>query len=172
MRSLQRLQQNILAADLSFGRGITLTPRAERLRTAFRRGMVVGALSTATLVGAAAYVKVGPGSYDPQKLYLGDASDSRVMASIFDHHRQLLAARERVREIKDSMISGEGTESLEEKAAQLRSARTAEQQIARDFARQTYGLSQEQIRRITGNDDTQPAELVATATPSSPRFRP
>ena len=171
MKSLQRLQQHILATDRAFGQGIAITPRAERLRVAFRRGLVVGATATATLMGAAAYVKVGPGSYDPQKLYLGDATDSRVMASIYDHHRELLAARERVHDIKLAMIQGEGPESLEEQANELRKARAEEQRIAHEFAQQTYGLSTEQIRHIVGDDDSAPDEpqVVAQATP---RFRP
>jgi hypothetical protein len=171
MKSLQRLQQHILATDHAFGQGIAITPRAERLRVAFRRGVVVGATATATLMGAAAYVKVGPGSYDPQKLYLGDATDSRVMASIYDHHRELLAARERVHDIKLAMIQGDGPESLEEQANQLRRARADEQRVAHELAQQTYGLSTEQIRHIVGDDDSAPdePEIVAQATP---RFRP
>ncbi len=111
-----------------------------------------------------------PGSYDPQKLYVGDPSDSRVMASIYDHHRQLMAARERVQEIKFAMIAGDGTGTLEEQAAELRKARADEQKIASDFARQTHGLSQEQIRHITGWTDTAPE--VETVAQNSPRFRP
>ena len=171
MKSLERLQQHILATDRAFGQGIAITPRAERLRIAFRRGLVVGVTATATLTGAAAYVKVGPGSYDPQRLYLGDATDSRVMASIYDHHRELVAARERVRDIKLAMIQGEGPESLEEQATQLRKARADEKRVAHEFAQQTYGLSTEQIRHIVGDDDSAPdePEVVAQATP---RFRP
>ena len=169
MKSLQRLQQHILATDAGFGRGFDLTPRAERLRAAFKRGVVVGATTTAALMGAAAYVQVGPGSYDPQKLYIGDPSDSRVMASIYDHHRELMAARERVQEIKFAMIAGDGAGTLEEQAAELRKARAAEQKIASDFARQTHGLSQEQIRHITGDDAAPEVETVAQ---NSPRFRP
>jgi hypothetical protein len=169
MKSLQRLQQHILATDQGFGRGIDLTPRADRLRTAFRRGVVVGVTATATLVGAAAYVQVGPGSYDPHKLYVGDSTDSRVMASIYDHHRELMAARERVQEIKFAMISGEGTGSLEHQAAELRRASAAEREITGAFARQTSGLSQDQIRHITGDEDDAQVETVAQVTP---RFRP
>ncbi|KVT01145.1 hypothetical protein [Burkholderia ubonensis] len=171
MKSLQRLQQHILATDRAFGQGISITPRAERLRAAFRRGVVVGATATATLMGAAAYVQVGPGSYDPQKLYLGDATDSRVMASIYDHHRKLLAARERVHDIKLAMIQGEAPESLEEQAEQFRKARAEEQRIAHEFAQQTYGLSTEQIRHIVGDDDTAPDDSEAV-TQAIPRFRP
>lgn len=171
MKSFQRLQQHILATDRAFGQGIAITPRAERLRVAFRRGIAVGATAGATLMAAAAYVQVGPGSYDPQKLYVGDASDSRVMASIYDHHRKLLAARERVHDIKLAMIAGEAPESLEEQAAQFREARAEEQRIAREFAQQTYGLSSEQIHHIVGDDDSSPddSETVAQA---APRFRP
>lgn len=168
MKSLQRLQQNILATDPAFGRGIAITPRAKRLKVALQRGLVVGA--TTALMAAAAYVKVGPGSYDPQKLYFGDPTDSRVMASIYDHHRELLAARERVIEIKLAMIQGEGPETLEQQATQLREARADEQRIAREFAQQTYGLTEQQIRHIVADDDsTAEATVVAQATP---RFRP
>ncbi|NRF83792.1 hypothetical protein HQ619_07605 [Burkholderia gladioli] len=171
MKSLQRLQQHIIATDRAFGRGIVITPRAERVRAAFRRGLVIGTTATATLMGAAAYVKVGPGSYDPQKLYLGDARDSRVMASIYDHHRELLAARERVHDIKLAMIQGEGPERLVDQANQLRKARADEARVAHEFAQQTNGLSTEQIRHIVGDDDSaaDETEIVSQATP---RFRP
>jgi hypothetical protein len=169
MKSLQRLQQHILATDQGFGRGIELTPRAGRLRAAFARGIVVGATATATLVGAAAYVKVGPGSYDPHKLYVGDPTDSRVMASIYDHHRELMSARERVQEMKLDMISGQGSGSFEHQAAELRKASAAERKIASEFALQTAGLSQDQIRHITDDEDDDQTETVAQDTP---RFRP
>ena len=170
MKSLQRLQQQILATDVGFGIGISLTPRANRLRTAFKRSAVIGA-TAAGLLSAGAYVKVGPGSYDPQKLYVGDPQDSRVMASIYDHHRALVAAQERTLEIKRDMIEGTGQGTLEEQATQLRAARAEEQKLKGEFSLQTKGLTQEQIRDIVGDEQAAAADHVEKEAARAPRFK-
>ena len=170
MKSLQRLQQQILATDVGFGIGISLTPRANRLRTAFKRSAVIGA-TAAALLSAGAYVKVGPGSYDPQKLYVGDPQDSRVMASIYDHHRALVAAQERTLDIKRDMIEGTGQGTLEEQAAQLRTARLQEQKLQSEFSLQTKGLTHEQIREIVGDEQAAAADHVEKEATRSPRFK-
>lgn len=186
MKSLQRLQQHILATDPVFGRSIELTQRAQRLRTAFRRGIAVGITTSAALVGAVGagvYIQTGPGSYDPHKLYYGNPNDSRVMASIYDNHRHLIAARERVQEIKTAMITNSGPETLEEQAVELRHARDAERKIAAEFSRQTSGLSLEQIHHIVDDSTDDETESQADASaiqtvadtdaaPVTPRFRP
>jgi len=170
MKSLQRLQQQILATDVGFGIGISLTPRANRLRTALKRSAVIGA-TAAGLLSAGAYVKVGPGSYDPQKLYVGDPQDSRVMASIYDHHRALLAAQELTLEIKRDMIEGTGQGSLEEQATQLRAARAEEQRLKGEFSLQTKGLTQEQIREIVGEEQAAAADHVEKESARAPRLK-
>jgi hypothetical protein len=170
MQSLQRLQQQILATDVRFGIGISLTPRATRLRTAFKRSAVIG-VTAAGLLGAGAYVKVGPGSYDPQKLYVGDPQDSRVMASIYDHHRALVAAQERTLEIKRDMIEGTGQGTLEEQATQLRAARSQEQKLQAEFRLQTKGLTKEQIRDIVGDEQAAAADHVKAEAPRAPRSK-
>lgn len=170
MKSLQRLQQQILATDVGFGIGISLTPRASRLRTAFKRSALIGA-TTAGILSAGAYVKVGPGSYDPQKLYVGDPHDSRVMASIYDHHRSLVAAQERTLEIKRDMIEGTGQGTLEEQAVQLRAARAEEHKLKGEFTLQTKGLTQEQIREIVGDEQAAAADDVEKETARGPRFK-
>jgi hypothetical protein len=159
MKSLQRLQQQILATDVRFGTGISLTPRANRLRTGLKRSAVIGA-TAAGLLSAGAYVRVGPGSYDPHKLYMGDPQDSRVMASIYDHHRALLAAQERTLEITRDMIEGTGPSTLAEQATQLRVARAEEQKLKGEFVLQTKGLTQEQIREIVGEEQAAAAANI------------
>lgn len=168
MKSLQRLQQQILANEVGFGIGMSLTPRANRLRTALKRSAVIGAAAVG-LLSAGAYVKVGPGSYDPQKLYLGDPQDSRVMASIYDHHRALLAAQERTLEIKRDMIEGTGPGTLEEQATQLRAARAEEQKLKGQFSLQTQGLTQEQIREIVGEEQAAAADHIEKEAVHAPR---
>lgn len=170
MKSLQRLQQQILATDVGFGIGISLTPRASRLRIAFKRTAVISA-TAAGLLSAGAYVKVGPGSYDPQKLYVGDPQDSRVMASIFDHHRAMVAAQERTLDIKRDMIEGNGQGTLEEQAAQLRVARAEEQKLKSEFSLQTKGLTQEQIREIVGDEQAAAEDHIEKESARAPRFK-
>lgn len=186
MKSLQRLQQHVLATDPVFGQGIELTLRAQRLRTAFRRGIAVGVTASAALVGAVGtgvYIQTGPGSYDPHKLYYGNPDDSRVMASIYDNHRHLIAARERVQEIKTAMITSSGPETLEQQAVELRRARDAERKVAQEFAQQTSGLTPAQIHHIVDDstddetgiqEDATEAQSVAGTEVDSPppRFRP
>lgn len=168
MKSLQRLQQQQLASDPTFT-GFSLTPKAQRLQVAFRKGVLVGAISTTTLLGAAAYVKVGPGSYDPAKLYVGDPSDSRVKASIFDRHRSLLSAQEYVRYIRQEILEGESNDvrALAERLAQ---AKQEEQRIKTEFALQTKGLSDEQIQDIVGDDERVAPEASIAQRPSRPRM--
>lgn len=187
MKSLQRLEQHLLATDPLFEHGnIPLTPRAERLRTAFRRGVAVGVTATAAFgaVGTGFYMKTGPGTFDPQRIFAGDPASSQRMAQIYDTHRKLMGARERIQEIKTEMIQGDTTGpvslTLEQQAAQLRAARADAVKIAQEFTRETHGLTPEQIHRIVSDDDSQnvqltqatPAEEPDATTTSTPRFRP
>ena len=188
MKSLQRLQQHMLATDPLFEHGsLDLTSRAQRLRAAFRRGIAVGVTATAavTAIGTGIYMKTGPGTFDPQQIFHGDSVSSRRMADIYDTHRKLMAANERIHDIKIDMISNESTGpaalTLGQQAAELRDARREAAHIKQEFAGETLGLTPEQVQKIVADDDTAanriddsaPADSEGdTLTYSAPRFRP
>ncbi|MEX3917903.1 hypothetical protein AB4Y43_16925 [Paraburkholderia sp. BR10872] len=188
MKSLQRLEQHLLATDTLFDDGnVALTQRAQRLRTAFRRGVAVGVTAAAafTAAGTGLYMKTGPGSFDPQRIFSAGPVSSQRMAQIYDTHRKLAGAHERIREIKSDMIQGETSGpvslTLEQQVAQLRAARAEAAHITQEFSQETHGLTPEQIHRIVGDDDTQGEVQLAQATATeeaddaprrAPRFRP
>jgi hypothetical protein len=93
------------------------------------------------------------------------------MASIYDHHRALVAAQERTLEIKRDMIEGTGQGTLEEQATQLRAARSQEQKLQAEFRLQTEGLTKGQIRDIVGGEQAAAADHVKAEAPRAPRSK-
>lgn len=153
MSALQRLQQKLLGQGEDLARDFALTPRALRLHEALKRQAYVRLGFAA--VGGALALNTGIATYDPEKLYMGDARhDMLVQRNIYDKHGQLLATKERVNDTKRLMIAAESTTELQELAKDLRGAKSKAQALELDFKLLTEGLSPEEIERIAVDGDT------------------
>lgn len=153
MSALQRLQQRILANGESLTREFSMTPKALRLHDSLRREAYVRLGMAA--VGGALVLNTGIASYDPTKLYIGDAHNNvLVQRNVFDKHRELLDARESLREIKSQMIAAQSTNELESLSKDLRQAKMRVQALDLDFKLLTKDLSPDEFQRFAVEGDS------------------
>lgn len=153
MSALQRLQQRILANGEPLAREFSMTPKALRLHESLKREAYIRLGMAA--VGGALVLNTGIASYDPNKLYIGDAHHNvLVQRNVYDKHRELLEVRESLRDIKHQMVAAQSTTELETLSKDLRQARLREQALDLDFKLLTKDLSPEEFQRYAVEGDS------------------
>lgn len=142
MKSLQRLQQQILGQADDIVQHYAITPRAARLYQELKRHahVVVGSVA----FGSAALL--GPDI--PQLPNTSDNTTHAINAQVlYDKHRELLIAKENVISLKRIMVqSSDGSEAtLQILADDLRQAKETVRKLETEFQQMTSGTPDEDV---------------------------